>query len=275
MIARAGIGDRRHALALCDALPAHPTQVAAWIHEGGLDGAGQTRGALFLEDGGGLAFVSELGVIMPHLDRADSLDELARTVGPIGSRVVVGPTWSAGEYWERLARRGCRARIRREQVGYAVPRAAFCPPGPSVPNIDLRPAEPRDLDALVEASAAMALEESRDDPRSRNPTLFRARIADRIGKQRDFVLFEGPKLVFKVNVAAVSPFGGHIEGVYTAPSHRRRGLGKAGIAWVTAWILERGAVATLLVNRDNAEARRLYEDLGFAFTHESCTILAR
>lgn len=275
MLDRAGNVDRDRALAICATLPSRPTQVAAWIWEGGLTATPRTKSLLFLEPEGGLAFVSDLGVIMPHLTRAESLDELARRVGPIASRVVVGPRWAAEAYWDRLVRRGSRARLRREQVGYAVARSAFrILERPSL-SLALRPAGPDDLDALVEASAAMAVEESNDDPGRRNPALFRARIAERVARGRDFVLFEGRELVFKVNVAAISPHGGHIEGVYTTPAFRGQGVGRAGVAWVTRWILERGELATLLVNESNQAARRIYEDLGFDPAYPSCTILAR
>lgn len=272
MLRRARRQDRTRALALCSRLPTQPVQIAAWIHEGGLEQAAPST--LFIDSRGrGLAFVSELGVVMPFLHDEDSIDELAHRVGH-RARVVVGPAWATEALWCRLERRGIRARIVRDQVGYAASRSTFRGP-PKSESIDLSRAEPDDLGELVSACAAMAIEESRDDPARRNPELFRARIEDRIENGRDFVYREGGKLVFKVNVSCLSPYGGHIEGVYSLPQARGRGLGRAGTAWITAWILRRSPMATLLVNRDNDVAQRIYETLGFVRTHESRTVLAR
>lgn len=273
MLAQAQSDDRDRALAACAGLSTRPLQIAAWIHEGGLDLA-RAPSALFLESEGGLALVSELGVVMPHLVREPSIDELARIVGPVAPRVIVGPAWVARRLWDLLERRGSRARVARDQVGYIVSRDSFRGLL-EAREVELRPAGLEDLDALVAASAAMAIEESNDDPARRNPGLFRARIAERIRKGRDFVLCEHGQLVFKVNIAALSPQGGHIEGVYTIPAARGRGIGRAGTAWATRWILERGPLATLLVNHDNWCARSLYEALGYVRAYESRTILAR
>lgn len=268
---RARRADRDRALALCRDLPTRPTQIAAWIHDGGLE-ARRVTGALFLDEEG-LAFISELGVIMPHLEAERSIDSLARWVEPFGARVVVGPSRPAGRLWQRLEATGLRARIARDQMAYQVGRSTF-EARASRHHVKLREARVDDLDAVVAASAAMALEESRDNPYQRNPTLFQSRIEERIRRRRDFVLFENGRLVFKANVAALSPQGGHIEGVYTTPEARGRGIGLAGCAWVTRWILERAPMATLLVNEDNYGARRIYERLGFGGRYPSRTILA-
>ena len=270
MLFRARRRDRARALALCAHLPTQPLQVAAWIHEGGLEGA-RDPSALFLETGGGLAFVSELGVVMPHLQHRESVRELAWRIGST-ARVVVGPSWATRTLWHQLERRGAEARIVRDQVGYSTTRSSFRgQPDP----IELRVASSHDLDLVVEASAAMALEESKDDPARRNPTVFRARIAERIRKGRDFILRKQDQLIFKANVSALSPYGGHIEGVYTRPSARGRGIGRAGTAWVTRWILQQAPTATLLVNQDNTIARKIYEAIGFLEVYDSRTVLAR
>lgn len=271
MLARARRRDRDRALDLCRRHPTYPTQIAAWIHEGGLEGQ-KTAGILFIDTSGGLAFVSELGVVMPYLDEEASIEALARWLGPLGARVVVGPRRPAEILWRHLEASGIRTRISRDQVSYAVTRAGFR--APRSHRLNLRAARAEDLEPLLAASAAMAIEESRDDPASRAPELFRRRIERRVAEGRDFVLFENGQLVFKANVAASSPHGGHIEGVYTAPHARGRGLGTAGTAWVTRWILERAPAATLLVNADNAAARRIYERIGYVQQYDSRTFLA-
>ena len=50
----------------------------------------------------------------------------------------------------------------------------------------------------------------------------------------------------------------------TAPQARRQGLARAGLAWATAVLHERGETQlALVVTTANTPARRLYESLGF------------
>lgn len=273
MLAQASSGDKNRALASCARLPTLPLQVAAWLCEDGLSASPKT-GVLFMERGGGLAWVSRLGVVMPHLRTEDGLRSLARWLGPDRGRVIIGPADATRALWRHIERRGARARIIRDQIAYVTTRERFRGHEASQ-EIALRPAGQADLDIVVDASAAMALEESKDDPARRNPGLFRSRISDRIRLERDFILVEEGRLVFKITVAACCPLGGYLEGVYTIPSARGRGLGRAGTAWATRWILERAPTATLLVNTDNHAARRMYENLGFVRAYDSQTILVR
>jgi hypothetical protein len=164
---------------------------------------------------------------------------------------------------------GMEARISRDQLGYAVDRASFRYP---VNGLELAMATHGHLDELVEASAAMAREEANDDPQARNPELFRSRIAERVARGRDFIYRSNGALLFKTNVAALSPIGGQIEGIYTHPEYRRRGIGGRGTAAVTAWVLERAERAVLLVNEDNYGARALYEALAYKQVLTSRTI---
>ena len=102
--------------------------------------------------------------------------------------------------------------------------------------------------------------------------MFRARIRSRMERRRDFIARREGELVFKANVSAIAPIGGQIEGIYTAPSWRRRGLGRMGTAAMTAWVLERAERGVLLVNDDNTPARDLYESLGYRQIYKSQTI---
>ncbi len=272
MLRRASRADREPALARFRQDPALPVQVAAWLREGGLEAGRGPRGALYLEPEGGLAFVSELGVVLAHLERPESAEALARRVGPGVARVIVGPRSSAERYWAALASRGASLRFRRAQIAYGVARDGFTSQGPMAP---LRTLDSSDLEDVVVASAEMAVEESQDDPARRNPAVFRSRIVERLRRGRDFGRYEANELIFKANVAAIAPEGGHIEGVYTARSHRRRGIGRAGVAWMTEWVLERGERCTLLVNEDNWTARRLYAVLGYEERYPSSTLVAR
>ena len=171
--------------------------------------------------------------------------------------------------WRRWGVMGFESRLVRDQTGYVATRESF---RPAAEALYLRAATLGDLDAVVESSAAMAREEARDDPQRRNPSMFRARIRERVQRGRDLVHFERSQLAFKANISAISDVGGQVEGIYTHPLLRGRGLGLRGTSEVTRWILARAPRASLLVNDDNLPARRLYDRLGYVAVYESRTV---
>lgn len=253
--------------------------VAGWLADGGLGlGPGSGRAWLFgavddAEQLGGLVWLSEAGILVPVLPDGtgiEALVELGRRHARM-IRVMVGERWLVDHVWRRWSSMGFESRMVRDQMAYAATREAFRPPPDP---LTLRPANSGDLQPIVESSAAMAREEARDDPQRRNPGMFRARIRDRLLRGRDLVHFEGGRLVFKANIAALSPIGGQVEGIYTDPAMRERGFGLRGTGAVTQWILQRAPRACLLVNDDNLAARRLYQKLGYSEVYESRTTFA-
>lgn len=265
------------ALRYCGRRPNHTTFAAGWITDGGLSESPQTpRAWLFadVDQAGeihGLVYISDTGIVLPMLEDVAALESLV-DIGrknPGAIRVIVGERSIVGELWRRLQRLGFAERIARDQLGYTTTQSELRFEGDLPP---LLTAEVANLDELVAASAAMAREEARDDPQKRNPSLFRARIRDRIIRGRDFVLARNGEIVFKCNVSALSDLGGQIEGIYTLPEHRGHGIGRACTASITRWVLERAERAFLLVNDDNTVARRLYETLGYQPVLESRTI---
>jgi N-acetylglutamate synthase len=67
---------------------------------------------------------------------------------------------------------------------------------------------------------------------------------------------------------SLSPGWAGVTAVETAPTHRRRGLGRRVLAEIADWARSRGAASTYLqVQDDNTDARALYEGTGFAVHH--------
>jgi ribosomal protein S18 acetylase RimI-like enzyme len=268
---------REEAMAFCRAHPTPAVFLAGWMEDGGLSGnPAVPRGWILAERTRddrviGLCYLSSTGILMPAMSQPSSVEHLygiART-NPGLVRVIVGDRTLVGALWARLTSLGLSARLSRDQVVYAVTRERFRGTTPALP---LRVADAGDLDELVAASAAMAREEAHDDPQSRNPGLFRERIRARVARGRDFVHVIDGALAFKGNIAALSEVGGQLEGIYTLPSMRRRGLGRRGTATLTSWVLERTTRASLLVNDDNDAARALYASLGYEPVYASRTI---
>lgn len=268
--------SKAEAYRFCAEAPERTVYIAGWLGEGGLDRSPLLpRARLFGEiiDGriSGLAYLSSTGILMPIVKTSRALEDLTEMArrNPSAIRVVVGERRQVGELWSRLEALGLRARLIRDQLGYSVSRTEYFSERDS---LELERATQLHLDQVVAASAAMAREEAHDDPQQRNPELFRHRISERLTRGRDFVHLVNGQLVFKCNVAAISPLGGQIEGIYTVPHHRRNRIGQRGTAAVTAWVLERAERAVLLVNEDNRPARLLYEALGYRSVLESRTI---
>lgn len=268
--------DETRVLAFCAQHPERAVVIAGWVADDGLTRHPRgARGWLFGVEGPegaleGLVWLSDSGILVPVLpDGAgiEALVELGRRHARL-IRVVVGERWLVEHVWSRWTPMGFESRLDRDQIAYSVTREAFVPAGQELP---IRIAGLGDLDAIVESSAAMAREEARDDPQRRNPSVFRARIRERLLRGRDLVHVERSQLAFKANVSALSHIGGQVEGIYTHPSARNRGLGTRGTSAVTRWILDRAPRACLLVNDDNAGARRLYRRLGYREIFESRT----
>ncbi|MBK6689589.1 MAG: GNAT family N-acetyltransferase [Deltaproteobacteria bacterium] len=259
--------DAAAAFALAERDPDRCTFIAGWIHDGGLsDSPRVPRGWLLGEMDGtqllGLLYLSDSGILVPAVNTQVGIDEVIAfgQRQPDVVRVIVGERNLVETIWSGLERRGARARLVRDQLAFAIQAGDLR----SDSALSLERATENDLDEVVHASAAMAREEARDDPEGRNPHLFRMRILERVRRGRDFLHRDlAGHLDFKANVSALSSVGGQIEGIYTLPEVRRRGLGKAGTATITRWVLSQCGRAFLLVNEDNDPARALYESLGY------------
>lgn len=273
------IGPERteEALAFCRAHATQSVFLAGWIDDGGLSGhPAVPRGWILAERARdervlGLCYLSSTGILMPVMNQPTSVEHLysVARANPGLVRVIVGERALVGALWARLGSLGLLARLSRDQMVYAVTRERFkALPSP----LPMKIADATHLDELVEASAAMAREEAGDDPQARNPALFRERIRARAARGRDFVYLDGKTLGFKGNVSALSEVGGQLEGIYTLPRLRRRGLGKRGTSTLTAWVLERTTRASLLVNDDNTLARAMYTSLGYEPIYQSRTV---
>jgi len=264
------------AYAFCVSAPERCTFIAGWVKEGGLvESPTVPRGWLLAQLGAsgaieGLAYFSDTGIVLPALTSPEAEHDVVR-IGhrnPSAVRVLVGERGQVSRIWRGLVRVGARARQIRDQRGYLVTRDGFTNAG----ALPLVPADERCLEQLVAASAAMAREEAKDDPQSRNPGLFKERIRERVMRGRDLVYLDQGQLLFKSNVAAISELSGQIEGIYTVPAARRTGLGSRGTSAVTQWVLDRAEQAFLLVNEDNHPAQRIYERLGYLHVMDSQTI---
>ena len=127
----------------------------------------------------------------------------------------------------------------------------------------LRPATREDLELVVQAQAAMALEISGVDPLEKDAAGFRERYLRRIDKNRVWVVIESGRLVFKTDIIADTPQAAYIEGVYVNPDERGKGVGRRCVAALGRILLESRNAIYLFVENENTRTKYFYLNLGF------------
>jgi uncharacterized protein len=184
---------------------------------------------------------------------------------------IVGPVESVAPLWDELSAHWSTPReFRWNQPHLQIDEPPLVQPDPLV-----RRTTPADLDVLYPACVAMYTEEVGVSPETGGGAdMYRARVAQLISKGWSFARIEHGRVVFKAEVAAVSPYACQVQGVFVDPARRGEGLAVAGMAAVVAMALHDIApVVSLYVNDHNTPARRAYESVGFQQTGVFATIM--
>ncbi len=129
-------------------------------------------------------------------------------------------------------------------------------------DVGVRAMRRDELDAYLPAAAAMFAEELGVSPSEGGAGHYRTRVANLIREGRAFGVLRGGEVVFKADFGAVSPRTCQIQGVWTRPDLRGRGLGTAAMIGVLDRALALAPSASLYVNDFNEPARRMYARLG-------------
>ncbi len=223
---------------------ARPQVLAAWRD-------GQIRGVLSLYP----SLVIDSGA------DAEALESFLPYLASVKVGLVKGSLDSTAVLWKALGARGRHAVVDRMEWAYALrpARAKLADPPAST---RLRPATKRDLDALVVAARESLREESRPDPFPGNPAGFREWVRGRIPRAK--VVDSESRVAFVGYADVRLREGWLVQGVYTWPEFRRRGLGAAGVSSLCADAFAAGADhVQLSVVEGNTPGTRLYERLGF------------
>ncbi|MCX6400087.1 MAG: GNAT family N-acetyltransferase [Propionibacteriales bacterium] len=184
---------------------------------------------------------------------------------------IVGPQEAVSVLWGQVGPHWGEPRdVRWDQRHLVIDTA------PAVtPDHGVRAGVRDDLATLYPACVAMYTEEVGVSPESGGAgDLYRARVAQLIGRSWSFVRYDGDELVFKAEVACATPDAAQIQGVWV-PEHRRgEGLASAGMAAVVQQVRARIAPAvSLYVNDWNVPARKVYERVGFVETARFATVM--
>lgn len=227
----------------------------------------------YLEDGYLVSACHSAANLVPVEATDDALDAFAARALSQGRRcaTIVGPSDEVQGLWSRLADRWSPPRdYRWHQPHLQIEHTPAVAPDPQV-----RRTTHRDLPAVYPACVAMHTEELGISPEAGGGgDLYRARVSQLIERGWSFARIEDGRVLFKAEVASVTPYACQVQGVYVDPAHRGQGLATAGMAAVVETALrEIAPVVSLYVNEHNVPARRAYEKTGFKQTAEFGTIL--
>jgi len=195
-----------------------------------------------------------LPLVLPYLDRVEA--GLVKSSANVVARL-----------WHQLEGRGRHALIDRREHALALSPALAAKAEQSAATAApatarFRAAVPEDLEALVEAARASLREEGRPDPFDGDPNNFRRWVRGRLVRAR-VVEVEG-RVAFVAYADVRRAEGWLVQGVYTWPEFRRRGLASLGMTEVVREAFAAGADhVQLAVIEDNEAALALYGRLGF------------
>jgi predicted GNAT family acetyltransferase len=133
------------------------------------------------------------------------------------------------------------------------------------PDFRVKPVTPDQIDTLLPACIAMFTEEVGVSPvGDDNGSSYRARVSELVHADRAFAWIEDGHVVFKAEIGAVTDQACQIQGVWTHPALRGKGIAAAGMAAVVEYALrDFASVVSLYVNDYNAPARAVYRKVGF------------
>jgi predicted GNAT family acetyltransferase len=227
----------------------------------------------YLEDGELVSACHSAANLVPVNGTRAALEAFVERARKQGRRcsTIVGPTAAVETLWGGL--QGCWApprELRWNQPHLELAARARVAPDPAV-----RRTTAADLDVLYPACVAMYTEEVGVSPEEGGGAdLYRARVAQLVGRGWSFARIEDGRVVFKAEVAAASTRACQVQGVYVDPDRRGEGLATAGMAAVVNQVLTNVApVVSLYVNDHNIPARRAYAAVGFEQTEVFATIM--
>lgn len=267
-----GDTDAAEVRRLLDAAPYAGAQVAErvtsgrmawWRHEARIFGYGRRLGSLCWVGAN----------VVPVLASQPAAGAFAELVAgeARGCSSIVGSAEAVLEMWTRLAPAWGPAR----EVRGCQPLLVADRPAPGVrPDPDVRLVRSDEVHALYPAAVAMYTEEVGVAPAADGDPSYYDRVLDLVRARRAYARFSNGRVVFKAEVAVVTRHTAQIQGVWTDPEFRGRGIATAGMAAVVEDVLRRIApTVSLYVNDFNEPARQVYARCGFRQVDTFATVL--
>jgi len=185
-------------------------------------------------------------------------------------RMIVGPRRTVEQYWARVKDRHAPPRLVREsQPLLAVDRKSL---RGHADCVTVRQARTAEWESVAFNSAAMIREELGYDPRIASPE-FDANVRLAVERGAWWVGENEDGLCFYCSAGPHSPRTLQLQGIWTPPKLRRRGLASAAMYGICDVLLNEHPTLSLYVNDFNAPALALYDRLGFTQAGEFSTLL--
>jgi RimJ/RimL family protein N-acetyltransferase len=239
------------------------------------DFAPSTRESIYLAVQGdrltGVAFFGRQVVLASEDDATTvAFAEFARERH--GERMIVGPRRTIERFWSLLAPHHAPPRVvRKRQFVMAIDRNSLRPPE-AEPAVVARRARMDEWTAVADNSAMMIAQELEYDPRRSSPE-FTANVRSMIERGLWWVGDSYGRLCFFCNIGPWSAQTAQLQGIWTPPELRGRGLATAALGALCKHLLELSPTLSLYVNDFNTAAIRLYERVGFRTVAEFQTLL--
>jgi hypothetical protein len=252
--------DYRQALALLGAHPLEGVHLESLINDHGLTSPA-LRGRFYgYFENNQLTGIALIGHQIMFCAPDEAIPQLAQTAATSGVRtsVIFGPRPQVELFWQHYAACGRELKMQRDFYWYVCET-----PAQQIRQFQLIQATPEHLDAVLEAQATTFIEATGTDPRQTDPEGFRCRVLDRIERGRTWIKLENDTIVFKAELQSVTPDVIYLEGIWTHPEHRRRGIAREGVVELTHRRLRQQQVLCLAVEPDETVAMKIYEHAGF------------
>ena len=178
------------------------------------------------------------------------------------SRVLFGPQADVESIWGHLSQQGRETKhVQTHQ--WMVCEKARLPLG----ALQLRRANLDEAPLVAVAQAETIQQECGYDPRNNDPEGFLRRVADRIGRGRTWVRVDDGRVVFKAELMSVTPEAVYLEGIWTHPACRNRGIARECVSELVHRLLRRHKAICLVVEEQNITAQRVYQKVGFVLAN--------
>jgi hypothetical protein len=269
-----GDADRRAIQTVLDREPIAGAQVAEMVAEGGVDWWRSGARLFGYGDGREVRALCWVGTNMIPVGAGPAAVAAFSTLGGVERRrcsSIVGPADAVLALWTRLRHWWGPAReVRPDQPLMVTDRPSVPPPDPAVRLVTVD-----EVDTLLPAAIAMYTTEVGVSPvTGSNGQPYRRRVEELIRARRTYARIERGEVLFKADLAVVTPRTAQIQGVWVPPHWRGRGLATAGLSAVVAGALARGIpTVSLYVNAHNTAARRVYDRCGFRQVDRFATVL--
>ena len=187
-----------------------------------------------------------------------------------GERMIVGPRTEIAAYWALIRGKHERPRlIRDRQFVMMLDRSMLRPVDHGVV---VRRARIDEWPAVADNSASMIAVELEYDPMRTSPE-FTANVRAMIDRGLWWVGESFGRLCFFCNIGPWTPQTAQLQGIWTPPELRGKGLATAALGAICDRLFDVTPTLSLYVNDFNERAIALYERVGFKTVAEFQTLL--